>query len=52
MPEVCSYMDIHSVMSYIVYAALYELWRMEDQCQEVITLIRNLGVLCDHLIFW
>lgn len=50
MPEVCSYMDIHAVMSYLVYAALYELWRMEDQCQEVITLIRNLGVLCDHII--
>ena len=53
-PELCRHMDIHSVMTYIIYAALYEWQYMEtdeqQDTEEVQRMIASLGVLADHLI--
>jgi hypothetical protein len=51
LPETCRGIDIHSVMTYLIYAALYE-WQamVMDDRKEVQQMISALGAFADHLI--
>ena len=50
MPETCMHMDVHSVITYIVYTALQESqWNM-DAPEDVRHLITCLGAFCNHTI--
>lgn len=57
MPETCMHMDVHAVMTYLVYTALREWQSMEWDNQEskaaspeVRYMITQLGIFCDHII--
>ena len=51
MPEVCMHMDVHAVVTYLVYTALQEWQTMEqDQRPEIRHMLTQLRVLCDHAI--
>lgn len=53
-PQMCRHMDVHSVLTYLIYAALYEWQSMEQDerkdTEEVQYMIKIFGVLADHLI--
>ena len=51
LPETCRAVDIHTVMTYIVYAALYE-WQAiaQDARNEVLKMLADLGAFSDHII--
>lgn len=57
MPETCMHMDVHAVITYIIYTALRE-WQTTEwdkdgslaSSEEVRHLITWLGVFCDHII--
>ena len=53
-PKICRYMDVHSVLTYLIYAALNDGQIMEtdgrQDRQEVCYMITILGVLSNHLI--
>ena len=57
MPETCMHMDVHAVMTYLVYTALREWQSMEwdntasmAASPEVRHMMTQLGVFCDHVI--
>jgi hypothetical protein len=51
MPEYCTYIAVQSVVTYLVYAAIYELQAMVfDERAEVQAMLRDMGILGDHLI--
>lgn len=51
MPEVCMHMDVHAVVTYLVYVALHEWQTMEqDPRKEIRHMITQLRILCDHAI--
>jgi hypothetical protein len=53
-PETCRHIDVHSVLTYLVYAALYE-WRLKEsdgreKQKDINHMIGSLGALGNHLI--
>lgn len=57
MPETCMHMDVHAVVTYLVYVALHEWQAMEcddpdsmASRKEVQDMITQLRIFCDHAI--
>lgn len=57
MPETCMHMDVHAVITYLIYTALREWQTMEwdnpeskAASPEVRRMITQLGIFCDHII--